>query len=90
MPARQGRAGFGHASAPRLDSPQPPTRRHLAQSPRAGRQHNVFEHRAELEWERVYPEKASAMLVPPVERRNEDASMLISEEWRDGLRAQLR
>ena len=30
--------------------------------------HNVFEHRAELSWDRVYPEKASAMLVDAVER----------------------
>ena len=52
--------------------------------------HNVFEHRAELEWERVYPEKASAMLVDAVERRLEDDSLLISEEWRYGLKAQLR
>ena len=52
--------------------------------------HNVFEHRAELDWERVYPERASAMLVDTVERRLDEGSLLISEEWRYGLKAQLR
>ena len=52
--------------------------------------HNVFEHRSELSWERVYPEGASTMLVDAVERRLDDDSMLISEEWRYGLQAQLR
>ena len=52
--------------------------------------HNVFEHRAELSWDRVYPEGASTMLVDAVERRLDDGSLLISEEWRYGLQAQLR
>jgi UDP-N-acetylglucosamine 2-epimerase (non-hydrolysing) len=52
--------------------------------------HHVFEHRAELSWERVYPEKASAMLVDAVERRLDEGSLLISEEWRYGLKARLR
>ena len=52
--------------------------------------HHVFEHRAELSWDRVYPEKASAMLVDAVERRLGEGSLLISEEWRYGLQAQLR
>jgi UDP-N-acetylglucosamine 2-epimerase (non-hydrolysing) len=52
--------------------------------------HNVFEHRQELSWERVYPEKASAMLADAVERRLDEGSLLISEEWRYGLRARLR
>ena len=52
--------------------------------------HRVFEHRAELSWDRVYPEGASAMLVDAVERRLADDSLLISEEWRYGLKAQVR
>ncbi len=52
--------------------------------------HHVFEHRAELSWDRVYPEKASAMLVDAVERRLDEGSLLISEEWRYGLKAQVR
>lgn len=52
--------------------------------------HNVFEHRAELSWDRVYPEKASAMLVDAVEKRLDEGSLLISEEWRYGLKAQVR
>ena len=47
-------------------------------------------YRAELSWDRVYPEKASAMLVDAVERRLGEGSLLISEEWRYGLQAQLR
>ena len=52
--------------------------------------HNVFEHRADLSWKRVYPEGASRMLVDAVEKRLDEGSLLISEEWRYGLRAQLR
>jgi UDP-N-acetylglucosamine 2-epimerase (non-hydrolysing) len=52
--------------------------------------HQVFEHRGELSWDRVYPEGASRMLVDAVERRLADDSLLISEEWRYGLQAQLR
>ena len=52
--------------------------------------HNVFEHRGELSWDRVYPEGASRMLVDAVERRLDEGSLLISEEWRYGLKAQLR
>jgi UDP-N-acetylglucosamine 2-epimerase (non-hydrolysing) len=52
--------------------------------------HHVFEHRGELSWDRVYPEGASAMLVDAVERRLDEGSLLISEEWRYGLQATLR
>ncbi|WP_210651177.1 UDP-N-acetyl glucosamine 2-epimerase [Nocardioides sp. SYSU D00065] len=52
--------------------------------------HQVFEHRGELSWKRVYPEGASSMLVDAVERRLADDSLRISEEWRYGLRARLR
>ena len=52
--------------------------------------HNVFEHRTELSWDRVYPEGASRMLVDAVEKRLGEGSLLISEEWRYGLKAQLR
>ena len=52
--------------------------------------HHVFENRADLTWDRVYPEGASGLLVDAVERRLADDSLLISEEWRYGLQAQLR
>lgn len=46
----------------------------------------VVEHRNELSWSRVYPPKASALLVDAVERHLTESGRLQStEEWRYGL-----
>ncbi|QNN63735.1 UDP-N-acetyl glucosamine 2-epimerase [Leucobacter denitrificans] len=46
----------------------------------------VFAHRGEISWERIYPENASTMLVEEVEARLDGSGLLpSSEEWRYGL-----
>lgn len=46
----------------------------------------VYAHRAQIAWERIYPENASTMLVEEVEARLDGNGLLqSSEEWRYGL-----